>query len=336
MNERMSNRLRTDRLNGAELARLWWAVPPLVVLVLANAMFELAGMGYAEIGTQLVSEDGGRPLEMGRDAVVAGAALGWAATLMAYLCVIVATLLAAWRIINTRVQGVARRPFLLFAAAATLLGIANLLIVDTFDLSLAAVFEVTYRAILQEPAITAERARVAGAVVMVINVLTAFVPALLLAAVAASALPPKAGWSEVTVARRARQLRRLVAIAAAYLVVGVLHMGAWTQLAGATLGAQASAALDAAAVAVTLFWGTAFALMIASFYVPLALSLSELAEHIMDDIGVPPDARPKWLVDRGLSFDLSQQLPQIAAVAAPLFAGSLSAALGAGTQLLVP
>jgi hypothetical protein len=36
-------------------------------------------------------------------------------------------------------------------------------------------------------------------------------------------------------ARRAQQIRRVVAMAAAFMVAGVLHMGAWTHLAGATL-----------------------------------------------------------------------------------------------------
>jgi hypothetical protein len=86
---------------------------------------------------------------------------------------------------------------------------------------------------------------------------------------------------------------------------------------------------------VTLFWGTTFTLMIASFYLPVAVRLGELAEAVMDDAGIAVADRPKWLADRGLSFRASEQLPQIAAIAAPLLAGPLSATIGAFADRVV-
>jgi hypothetical protein len=111
-------------------------------------------------------------------------------------------------------------------------------------------------------------------------------------------------------------------------------MGAWTQLAGATLAVAADHAFDLAAVAVTLFWGAVFTLMIASFYLPMGMRLAELAEGVMDDLGVDVGERRQWLAARGLSFEPSQQLPQIAAVAAPLAAGPVSGVLSVAAERL--
>lgn len=329
------SRLRIDRLVRADLVHLWWAAPPLAVLVLANVLFELTGGGYARIGATLLAADAGAGPESARLAAIAAASLTWGAVTLVYLSIGVATAVAAWRILDARVRGRARRPFLVFAAFATALGFANLALADAFDLPLEAIFRVTLDALRQEPAISDAHAMAAGAIVGLINVLSAVVPALFLAAGAASALPPVAGWSEASLARRALQVRQLTAVAAAFMVAGVLHMGAWTQWASASLGAEAAAVLDVAAMAVTLYWGIAFTLMIASFYVPLAVRLSELARRLMDEAEVPMGERRAWLVDRGLSFEVNRQLPQIAAMAAPLLAGPLSSAIGAGAQAVV-
>lgn len=323
-----SSRRRTAPLTADERRHLWWAVPPLAVLLVANLLFELAGGGYARVAEQLLATTaaGG---DIARDAVGAAAAISWATLVLVYLCVSAGATIGAWRILNQRVEGRARRPFVLFAIGATLLGLMNLVAVNLTQSPLLAIFAVTFHALSASPAIGSLQVAVIGAVVALINVMSVFVPALLLAAAAASALPPLAGWNETTLARRALQVRHIVALAAAFMVAGVLHMGAWTHWAGATLAAAADVALDQIAVTVTLFWGTTFTLMIASFYLPVAVRLGELAEAIMEDAGIAIADRPKWLGDRGLSFSLSDQLPQIAAMAAPLLAGPLSAAIGA-------
>ena len=309
-------------------------MPPLAVLLVANLLFELVGGSYARVAAQLL-ETRATPGDIERDAVFAAAAISWATLALVYVCVSAGVIVGAWRILNERVQGPARRPFTLFIGGVTLVGLLHLVAISVAEAPLLAVFAVTRDALLTSPAIEAGRVAVVGTVLALINVMSVFVPALLLTVAAASALPPVAGWKETTLARRALQIRRVVTMAAAFMVAGVLHMGAWTHWAGATLSAAGNEALDEVALAVTLFWGTTFTLMIASFYLPAAVRLSELAEAIMDDAGIAIAERPKWLVDRGLSFRLGEQLPQIAAIAAPLLAGPLSAAIGAFTDAVV-
>lgn len=334
MDDASSPRRRTAPLTADERRHLWWAVPPLAVLLAANLLFELAGGGYARVAAQLLATSRTEG-EIVRDAVQAAGAISWATLALVYFCVSVGATVGAWRILNERVGGQARRPFMLFITGVLLLGLLHLIVADLTGASLRAIFAVTFDALSTSPSAMFAPVGVIGAIVAFINVMSVFVPALLLTAAAASALPPLAGWNETTLARRALQVRHIVALAAAFMVAGVLHMGAWTHWAGATLTADADAALDQVAVAVTLFWGTTFTLMIASFYLPVAVRLGELAETTMNEAGIAIPDRPKWLADRGLSFRLSEQLPQIAAMAAPLLAGPLSAAIGALADTVV-
>lgn len=334
MDQARSSGPRMTPLTASECRHLWWAAPPLAVLFIAHMLFELVGGGYARVANQLFVTTVARD-DIARDAVNAAAGMNWATLALVYLCISAAATVAALRIIADRVKGPARRPFVLFAAGVVCLGGLHLIVIDIAHLPLRAVFAVTYEALSTSPAIGSTQAVAIGSVVSAINVMSVFVPALILTAAAASALPPVAGWNERTLARRALQVRRIVAVAAAFMVAGVLHMGAWTHWAGATLSPAADAALDEVAAPMTLFWGTAFTLMIASFYLPVTVRLSELADGIMDEAGVAIGDRPQWLADRGLSSRLSEQLPQLAAVAAPLLAGPLSNAIGALGETVV-
>lgn len=325
-----ARRVRTAPLSRTERGHLWWAAPPLVVFVLANVVFDLIGGGYTAVGGELIAAAGDGDAH--RAAVAVAAALGWAALALVFVVVGVGVAVASWRMIGARVRGRARVPFLVFIAAVAAGNLGHLFVVDRAGTALRGIFSVTLDAVEAEPLVGAGAATAAGVVVTAINVMSGIVPALFLAAAVATTLPPLAGWNAVTLARRARQIRQVVALAAAFMVAGVLHMGAWTQLAGATLTTEADHAFDLVAVAVTLFWGAVFTTMIASFYLPMGMRLAELAEGVMDELGVDVAERRQWLAARGLSFEPSQQLPQIAAVAAPLVAGPVSGVLSAAAE----
>jgi hypothetical protein len=331
MSNEPAKRVRRAPLSRAERRHLWWAAPPLAVFALANLLFDLIGGGYTAIGRQLIGAADGDG-EAYREAVVVAAALGWAALALVFVLVGAGVAVAAWRILSARVRGRARVPFLLFIAAVAAGNLGHLFVVDRAETALRGIFSVTLEALEAEPMVGAGEAAAARGVVALINLMSGIVPAVFLGAAVATTLPPLAGWSEVTLARRARQIHQVVALAAAFMVAGVLHMGAWTQLAGATLATEAHHAFDLVAVAVTLFWGAVFTAMIASFYLPMGMRLAELADGVMDELGVEMAERRDWLAARGLSFEPSQQLPQIVAVAAPLLAGPVSGAIGAAAE----
>lgn len=256
MSELPPGRVRTAPLTPAERRHLWWAAPPLAVLVLAHLFFDVTGGRYGEVARTLVADVPGDGAD-GRAAVVAAAVLGWAGLALVYLVVAAGAAGGAVRLLTSRVRGRARRPFLVFALAVTAAGLAHLGLVDRFDRPLADIFGVTVDALAAEPTVGGVQVAAMAAAVTVINVASVAVPALFLAAAAATTLPPGASWSEASLAGAARAIRQVVAIAAGFMVAGVLHMGAWTQLAGATLSAEGDHRHDLVAVAVTLFWGGA-------------------------------------------------------------------------------
>jgi hypothetical protein len=45
---------------------------------------------------------------------------------------------------------------------------------------------------------------------------------------------------------------------------------------------------------------------------------------VMDTLEVPLQVRERWLKERGLSFNMFSQLPQLAAISAPLLASPVS------------
>ncbi|MFW5679365.1 MAG: hypothetical protein ACOC3D_03805 [Pseudomonadota bacterium] len=311
--------MRTDRLSQRDRLRLWWAAPPLLVLLLAHLLFELVGAAYADLGLELADATAAAAPE-----TVLRGGFGWAATTLVYLAVGLGSAVATMHILRAHVRGRAARPFRWLAGLIILGGLGHLLVVDGLGLPLGAIFHVTLRALEGAALVDGWRVQGIAAVVGLINVMSVAVPALIVTAAAASALPPIEGWSEESLAQRAREVRQVVMVAAAFMVAGVFHMGAWTHWASALAGAPA---LEALATTVTLFWGAAFTLMIASFYLPMAAVLRHLAEAEAVRRAVPLAERDAWLKARGLSFEIQRQLPQLAAMSAPLLAGPLSEAL---------
>ncbi|MEO1091785.1 MAG: hypothetical protein AAFX81_14220 [Pseudomonadota bacterium] len=324
----VDGRVRSGALTAGETKALWWALPPLLVFAMANLLFDIVGAGYGEFGRALAVRPVTDPGSEARAAITV-AGLSWAATAILHVAATVGCSIAAWRIVRSRVVARALRPFRLLTLCLVVLGVTHLALVDALGLPMLAVFEVTFRALALAEVLSPIELHGINVVLAVINITSGIVPALFLTAAAASALPPVGGWDEAALARRARQLRELVAIAAVYMVAGVVHMGAWTHWAVALVGDPTHApSLAALAQGVTLFWGTAFTAMIASFYVPMTVVLRRLAGEVMDATAVATDIRPAWLKARGLSFDVADQLPQVVAMAAPLLAGPLSAVVG--------
>jgi hypothetical protein len=246
---------------------------------------------------------------------------------LVYVVVAGGSAAAGLQVLRSRVRGPALRPFRRLALAIAAVGLAHLALVDALVLPLRAIFHVTYDTLAAGGALDPVRLLGVRALVGLINVMSVVVPAVVLTAAAATALPPLEGWDEASLVRRSRQVKEIVGVAAAFMVAGVLHMGAWTHWADALVpGGE----LGRLATGVTLYWSAAFTLMIAAFYLPVATVLRRLAEREMDRQGLDLGIRAKWLADRGLSFQANQQLPQIAAMAAPLLAGPISEAVRAG------
>lgn len=68
-------------------------------------------------------------------------------------------------------------------------------------------------------------------------------------------------------------------------------------------------------------------LLLAAIYIPAFLILRSRAIALADP-GLTPEAREKWLKERGLSVSFTEHLPRVAAILGPLLAGPLGDLLG--------
>ena len=107
-------------------------------------------------------------------------------------------------------------------------------------------------------------------------------------------------------------------------------MGAWLRWPAALIADKdAHEAVLGTALAITLFWGVTFTLMLVSTYLPAALLLAKRAQALLQESpsnqSEPEPAQ--WLKDHGLFLSLQDHFPQFGRMLAPLLASPLSSLL---------
>ncbi len=165
-------------------------------------------------------------------------------------------------------------------------------------------------------------------ILLMLNTLAVIVPAIIILAASSTLATPKEEWQPTlnAIATHMHQLRNTLNIGSIALVAGVLHMHAWLQWP-ATLMQDPSqqSAISGAALAITVFWGTSYTLMLMGTYGPAATKLSAHAQHILKQEhqkGTIQDPQA-WLKEHDLLITLGEQLPQIGIMLAPILAGPL-------------
>lgn len=162
-----------------------------------------------------------------------------------------------------------------------------------------------------------------------INTLAIIVPCILLLA-AASTLAPSPKQTDDVLAHLTTQMRHLkgvINMGSALLVSGILHMSAWLRWpTGLLSDPLEQSALSGAVLAITMFWGTTFTLVLISTYGPAASYLSEQARILAEQEETIKDPQ-QWLQDNHFSVTLGEQLPQISAILGPVLAGPVGSFL---------
>jgi hypothetical protein len=217
------------------------------------------------------------------------------------------------------------------AATLCAMGIVHLILSAEHRRPVAGVFFFTHEALAESPFFTASEVAGIEAALDVINLLSVLVPAAVLAAGCAVLVPPEPGRR-----RRLGEYPWLVRLlkdgmnaASAVLVVGILHMLAWLRWAIPLADPDLQGDVQGLTMAVAFYWGTAFSLMIAAFYIPATIMLSRQTEAALrraKPAECPQDPRA-WMRQEGLSLVPSQHLPKVLVVLAPLLAGPLGSAL---------
>lgn len=169
-------------------------------------------------------------------------------------------------------------------------------------------------------------------VVSVVNGQAVIVPVVALLAACSTLASPISGQppDPEFYASQMKRLKEVLTAASAILVSGILHMGAWLRWPAALVTDKTGQeAVLGTALAITLFWGVTFTLMLVATYLPAALFLARRAEALLLDrtshATVPEPEQ--WLKDHGLFLSLQDHLPQFGLILAPLLASPLSSLL---------
>jgi hypothetical protein len=116
---------------------------------------------------------------------------------------------------------------------------------------------------------------------------------------------------------------------AALLVAGILHMNTWLRWPAVFATDEiAREGIEQFALAVSVFWGMTFSLMIVAAFVPATLLLRESALDLHASVaGADPDP-DHWLAGHGFKLSMGEQLRQVAIILAPLLAGPAASLFG--------
>ena len=331
---------RRDALRGRELFCLLPICGPLLVLAGAGALFELAAFDLPALSADIFhgSADGG-PASAAIALQQSRAQALWGLAVLLYVAVGVGATILVAMIQRRFVGGPCRRALLAVGAVICLITLAQLYLADSQGWALSGIFHFTFETLSRLAVLPAGELRAVGAVVTFLNIFGAIVPVFLLLTGCAVMVPPfpDDDPEAQAIAQRMYKVRELLGIGSAIMVVGILHMGAWMSWPAALVAdATLKAEIEGLSRAMTLYWGGTFSLVIASYYIPVAVWLSGRAERSLKGRAMTDAERQKWLRERGLSVLPARQLPQFATMLAPLAAGPLGSALaGLGSHFAV-
>jgi hypothetical protein len=305
---------RWRRLLAKELPALSLVFAPLAVFILGYLLFDWIGSpfaGYVLKSTESAST-GINPSEVISDGHV------WAATAHLYLITSGSVLVVLCYWIRSRARSLAALAYSVVAAALVIIGVAYLLDIDRNNRPIKTIFLFTFRSL--ETGATLGSAKILDFVntaLTTINVIGVVIPAILCAFAPLLVRDPEGGWTEKELINRVKETRMLGLSACIFLVAGILHMYAWMSWAPELLNKKG---LEVMVGSVAFYWGSVFTMMLAAFYFPILFVLQSKAEQVMDAQLVPLIEREQWLLHRGLSQQIINQLPQVIGILAPLIA----------------
>ena len=197
-----------------------------------------------------------------------------------------------------------------------------------------SVFAFTYLTLQASPWITPAFLGYVYLLIYIINALAVVVPVIAVLAACSVLAPPEDGraWDLDSLIDRMRSLKEALYAGSAILVTGILHMGSWLRWPAALVGDQTiHDSVLGVALAVSLFWGATFTLVLFAAYAPAAGVLASRARaRLKDDAYQKAGSHPEqWLKEHGFFVGISEELPQLVVIAAPLLAGPIGALLAA-------
>ncbi len=329
----MVSGLQTFELGGkSSLELLTWlrfALLPLVVLGMGNIIFELVAFDLNQLLKDMIGLATTLKIPI-NDFNEAHARIIWGTALFIFyaalicgslLCIVILRKALSWR----RQVG-----FVIIGSLIVILVFAHLLYSAHVRNNFSHIFFFTYDVLVASDRYSPFQITVIKNLVFTLNGLAGLVPIMTLLAGCCVLSHDKVEGSTPLrkLAIRMRWFKMIINSGSFLLVTGILHMMAWLRWSAVLAGDnEVGSTVVAFTEAVVVYWGVVFSLLLVSFYVPAALSISRRAEVFLNtDTEQNRGIETKeWLEKNGLSTAPMQQLPQVVAVLAPLLAGPLGA-----------
>jgi len=324
---------KSGYLRQGEGEALLLAVPPLAVVVLAQLLFELSAFDLVALGQEVAAHIGTLgPLDLPGRLEAADERTLWILSVFLNFCPGIALTIVAVIILSRSVHERGVRFFVPITLVLIVGGIGSFIYASASQSPLSGLFSFTYGSISAAPGFTEGFLGLAKLTVVLLNGLSIVAPVTALMAACSTLAPPREGVvADIKfLSSQVKSLKALVVIGSIYMVTGVVNLGVWLRWPAMMVDDEALAAqILNNALAMSVYWGGAFTVLIAAFYAPTMVALNKRAEAAITQLpdstgGLTPK---KFLEDHGLSLQVSKQLPQIAAVLAPLLAGPIGTAV---------
>jgi hypothetical protein len=321
-------------LESGEGVCLIFAAIPLSVYVLASVIFELGGFGLTGLGQKMAAALGSsQDITAVSMFAESRARLLWMATILLYYLLAAAVIALAFFSLRRSLSPRGFKFVSVIGGVLALITLGQLVYSVWNETALGAIYRFTFESLQNSHRFLASELARVKAMVTIVNVIAAIVPfAIMLAG--CSTLAPLAGTDPSNQLRhiegQMRRLKMVVNIGSAMLVAGVLHMLAWLRWPIVFLGDPDLAnQINDWSLALTIYWGAVFSLMIVTLYTLCSLVLIGRVETALGQVSSKLtycDVQ-EWLEKHGFSSAPVRQIPQILAVLAPLLAGPVGSAL---------
>lgn len=327
--------LAADSNAPGRFRHLLFLLPPLVLYALATLLFEASADPEKPFAPQLLAavQAAGVP---GLEQALAELKARFVWLAAAFLNIVVPVVAILYCIVTLR-HSVGRGQLIVTAVLGAVLGGAILgqMVSGAGHKSVLyqLVFGFTYSILTHLGLFGVEFLQKVYVIIGLINVLAAIAPLFILMTTCATVASLAEEDDPDCLAMRARHLKGIIAVASVFLVVGVLHMSVWLRWTSSLMSDQAlRSGLAGLASSVSAYWGVAFTTVLIGAYVPPALYLNKRAQSFAREAGqvMTREEAQQWLLERGLSFKLSNQMTQYVSIFAPILVAPLSATMNPG------
>jgi hypothetical protein len=194
------------------------------------------------------------------------------------------------------------------------------------------IFFFTYEALSESGRYTSWQLGTIKSLVYTLNILAAIVPILTLLTGCCVVVCGKMQFSSKLerCEYQMNNLKMVINVGSTMLVAGILHMIAWLRWPSSLIADKTISqhVIDFSEM-LSMYWGTTFSLVMAAFYIPMALSIHQDAKkYLTAEPEILSGKDPgQWLNKHGLSIAPKQQFLEVAVILAPFLAGPIGSAL---------